>query len=300
MKNKSLIFACFSLLAACTMSSCSNSNNGPVYKLIIAGMTDTAERRQSIDFSNPYYQSELVLVCKSSEGIDSNKVYSESEVAEILDGKILISQTGTVTDDMIEDVFVKKFNAIRANSVDSFTTASISVLNGQAFAFTAELPVAKAYVGGSEGQLTIMHIDENILGEENLASLGVSIGIKKGQSEFVSKLNEALDAISNDARNSIMEEMVSFNMNNNEAKDNVRSKLTGENGTIIIGLECNYPSFNWTEFEQNNYTYNITGKSTEFAEGYDVEIAYRIASYLGMTLEIEKMEWDALLPWANI
>ena len=72
------------------------------------------------------------------------------------------------------------------------------------------------------------------------------------------------------------------------------------NGKIIVGLECNYPSFNWTETSENNYTYKINGKSKEFAEGYDVEIAYLLAKSLDMTLEFEKMEWDALLSWANL
>jgi ABC-type amino acid transport substrate-binding protein len=145
----------------------------------------------------------------------------------------------------------------------------------------------------------VIYIEDNILSAEDDASLSVSIGIKKGNDEFGSQLNTALDSITTETRESIMEQMVNFNLTNDEANDNIRTKLTGSKGKIVVGLECNYPSFNWTETEQNNFTYPIAGKSREFAEGYDVEIAYLLASALDMTLEIQKMGWDALLIWAN-
>lgn len=281
------------------LTSCgSESSETNTYKLVIAGMTDTEERRQSIDFTDPYYTSELVLVVRSDSGLSSDKVYIDSELKEILKDKILVSQNGTVTDDMLS-IFVDNYGAIRANAVDSFTTAALQVRANQAFGFTAELPVAKGYVNSSEGELMLIHIDENILGEENLASLSVSIGIKKGNDEFVASLNDVLEDITTDTRNEIMTEMVDFTESNDEEKDNIISSITGNNGTIIIGLECNYPSFNWTETTPNNYTYPIIGSTGQYAEGYDVEIAKIIAKELDMTLEIEKMEWDALLAWAN-
>lgn len=302
MKTKITLLAAVAVLSigAATITSCGGSEPaGPTYKLVIAGMTDTEERRQSIDFTNPYYQSELVLVCSKTDSIDTNHVYTADELRPILEGKTLVSQNGTETYRML-DIFVEQFGAIKANAVDSFTTAAINVMNDKAFAFTAELPVAQSYVNGNPDKLVIMHIDENILGPENLASLSVSIGIKKNNSEFVSSLNTVLDGISTDERNNIMTDMVQFNEQNNEPTDNIRTKITGTNGTIVVGLECNYPSFNWTEVRQNNYTYPIKGKSNEFAEGYDVEIAIRLATALNMTLEIQKMEWDALIAWVNV
>ena len=298
-RNLFLFGALFALTSASVLSACGNSS-GNTYKIIIAGMTANEERRRSIDFTDPYYQSELVLVCQNDQSIDFDHVYNREELETLLDGKILVSQRGTITYTMIEEIFVPEFNCIAANAVDSFTTASILVSNNQAFAFTSELPVALSYVNGSDGKLNILHIENEILGEENLAELSVSIGIKKGNDEFLANLNSALNEISTSTRVDIMEKMVNFNANNNEPTDNIRDKYTGSNGKIIVGLECNYPSFNWTETSENNYTYKINGKSKEFAEGYDVEIAYLLAKSLDMTLEFEKMEWDALLSWANL
>ena len=278
------------------LASCGDSSD-QTYRLIIAGMTDTEERRESIDFTDYYYESELVLVVRKDSSLSDEHIYSEEELASILNGQNLISQTGTITYDMI-DVFVEKFNAKKMNAVDSFTTAALNVTNGAAFGFTAELPVAQSYVGGN-ADLMLIHIDKNILGDL-LNELKVSIGIGKGNDEFKESVNSVLANISTEKRNEIMTEMVAFNSNNNESTDNIKSEIVGSNGTIIVGLECNYPSFNWTETSPNNYTYPISGLSNQYAEGYDIEIAKIIAEELNMTLLVQKMEWDALLPWAAI
>lgn len=280
------------------ITSCGPKEEGETHRLIIAGMTDTAERRESIEFTNPYFQSELLLVTRKTDSLDSEHVYTREELSTILNNQVLVSQTGTETYRML-DIFVNEFGAVKANAVDSFTTASVQVITGNAFAFTAEEPVALSYAYRNPDDLMVLHIEEDILGAADYASLSVSIGVKKGNTEFVNKVNGALDEISQEERSQLMDKMVQFNLSNNEESDNVRTLLTGTNGTIIIGLECDYPSFNWTKVTQNNYTYPIVGKSAEFAEGYDVEIAYRIAKSLNMTLEIEKMGWDALLAWVN-
>lgn len=297
MKNKLFLIAavCAAVIGGAT--SCSPSDEH-TYKLVIAGMTDTAERRESVDFTNPYFRSDLVLVVQKSDDFDSDHIYTAEELETILNGRVLVSQLGTETDRML-DIFVEKFNAIHANPVDSFTTAALQVSNGIAFAFTAEKPVAQSYINGNQDTLMMMQIEENILSANDYAALSVSIGLAKGNEEFISSVNEVLDGISNDERNELMETMVDFNFYKNEPTDNIRRKYTGKNGTIKVGLECNYPSFNWTSFTQNNYTYPIAGKAAEYAEGYDIEIAYRIAVALDMTLEVYKMEWDALLIWAN-
>lgn len=297
MKNKVFLIAALCAATIGGATSCSPSNDN-VHRLIIAGMTDTAERRESIDFTNTYYQSELVLVTRKTSELSSDHVYTAEELTPILKDQILVSQSGTETYKML-DIFVEEFGAIKANAVDSFTTACIQVTTNKAFAFTAEKPVALSYVNRNIDELMVLHIESSILGEDIYASLGVSIGIKKGETEFVNKVNGALVEISSEERDNLMTMMVDFNLTNNEATDNIRTALTGTNGTIIVGLECDYPSFNWTETSQNNYTYPIVGKSGEFAEGYDVEIAYRIAKTLNMTLEIEKMAWDSLLAWVN-
>ncbi len=65
--------------------------------------------------------------------------------------------------------------------------------------------------------------------------------------------------------------------------------------TLKIGMECGYAPFNWTQLDDSNGAVPISG-STDYAGGYDIEIAKKIADGLGMNLEIVKTEWDGLVP----
>jgi len=168
---------------------------------IIAGMTDTAERELSIDFTNEYYHSELVLVTKKSIAEQYTSAISADDFGSFISGKMLVSQSGTVTDDIIGDVFTT-YGAIRNNPVDTFAIAAQNVSSGGAFAMTAELPVANSIVS-SFTDLGIVHIDQSILGD-SLSSLGVSIGIKKGNTALQTSLNSALAEITADQRLSLM------------------------------------------------------------------------------------------------
>ncbi|MCK6206455.1 transporter substrate-binding domain-containing protein [Bacillus infantis] len=70
---------------------------------------------------------------------------------------------------------------------------------------------------------------------------------------------------------------------------------SSESDTFKVGLEAGYAPFNWTQKDDSNGGVKIKG-SAEYAGGYDVEIAKKIADGLGKELEIVKTEWDGLVP----
>ena len=70
---------------------------------------------------------------------------------------------------------------------------------------------------------------------------------------------------------------------------------SGEDGTFKVGLEAGYAPFNWTQMNDSNDGVKIDGNA-EYAGGYDVEIAKRLAKDLGKELVIVKTEWDGLVP----
>lgn len=72
-------------------------------------------------------------------------------------------------------------------------------------------------------------------------------------------------------------------------------KETGAGGTFKVGLEADYPPFNWTQIDNSKGAVPIDG-AKEFAGGYDVEIAKKIAEGLGKELIIVKTDWDGLGP----
>lgn len=64
---------------------------------------------------------------------------------------------------------------------------------------------------------------------------------------------------------------------------------------LVVGLEADYPPFNWSETESNDYNYPISGQPNLYAAGYDVEMAKLIAEELGMELEIRMIGWESLI-----
>lgn len=68
-----------------------------------------------------------------------------------------------------------------------------------------------------------------------------------------------------------------------------------ESGEFRVGLECDYPPFNWTQIDDSNGAVPISG-TKEFAGGYDVEIAKLLADGMGKELVIIKTTWAGLPP----
>ena len=65
-----------------------------------------------------------------------------------------------------------------------------------------------------------------------------------------------------------------------------------------VGMECGYAPFNWAQVEQTEGSVPIDGNQG-YADGYDVQIAKKIAEGLGRELVIVKIEWDGLIPALN-
>lgn len=70
---------------------------------------------------------------------------------------------------------------------------------------------------------------------------------------------------------------------------------SSDDNTFRVGLEAGYAPFNWTQNNDSNGAVKIKG-SSEYASGYDVEIAKKVAEGLGKELVIVKTEWDGLVP----
>ena len=69
-------------------------------------------------------------------------------------------------------------------------------------------------------------------------------------------------------------------------------------GTFRVGMECDYPPFNWTQVEADENSVPIEG-GMGYAGGYDVEIAKQIAAGLDKELVVVKVEWDGLIQKLN-
>ena len=75
----------------------------------------------------------------------------------------------------------------------------------------------------------------------------------------------------------------------------VQSVSAADKKTLKAAMECGYAPYNWTQPDDSNGAVQISG-SSDYAYGYDVMMAKKIADELGYDLEIVKLDWDSLVP----
>ena len=83
-----------------------------------------------------------------------------------------------------------------------------------------------------------------------------------------------------------------------EDKESSSDSSSSEKDTFVVGLEAAYPPFNWSQKDDSNGAIKMDN-APEYAGGYDVEIAKRIAEGLGKELVIVKSDWEGLIPSLN-
>ena len=69
-----------------------------------------------------------------------------------------------------------------------------------------------------------------------------------------------------------------------------------EDGVLTVGMECTYAPYNWTQPDDANGAVAIVNNPGNYANGYDVTIAKKIAERYNVKLEIMALEWGGLCP----
>ncbi len=74
------------------------------------------------------------------------------------------------------------------------------------------------------------------------------------------------------------------------------ASTTSGKKVLKVGMECAFAPYNWTQADNSNGAIPISNTTGEYANGYDVMMAKKIADAIGYDLEIVKTEWDGLAP----
>ena len=83
-----------------------------------------------------------------------------------------------------------------------------------------------------------------------------------------------------------------------DAADTTEATL-GDGKTLRVGMEAAYAPYNWQVSEESEYTIPIDNVDGAFADGYDVQVAKRIAEALGMEPVAVKLDFSALIDSLN-
>ena len=159
---------------------------------IIAGMSPTEERKATLDFSDPYYTSELVVVVRK----DSK--FANAKSLEELSGAMLTGQLNTFHYSVIPQIPGVK----QATAMDTFPAMIIATRSGAVDGYVAEKPGAEADCLANP-DLTYIVFDE---GKGFVASEGdvsIAVGLKKG-SPLAEEINAILAQIPQADRDAMM------------------------------------------------------------------------------------------------
>ena len=168
--------------------------------LIIAGMSPTAERAEAIDFSNPYYYSDLVLVVRK------NSTYASAKSLSDFSGAKVAAQINTLHDDVIDQIS----GVHHATALSDFPTLTVSVKSTDIDAFVSEKPVALAIVGNNP-DLTFVSFEDGEgfkLTEEDATGLFVSVGMKKNSDSLLESVNKVLNNLTDEDRDELMNKAI--------------------------------------------------------------------------------------------
>lgn len=157
---------------------------------IIAGMTDTPERRESVSFTEPYYESEMVVV------VHGESAYADITSIQELSGAAVVGQADTIYDEVIDQID----GVEHLTPQESFSRAILSVSAGEADALVGELPAAMGAVAANP-ELVIVRFED---GNGFVADTTVSVAIRLEDDQLEADLNAALAEITEEDRTQMM------------------------------------------------------------------------------------------------
>ena len=151
---------------------------------IMASMSITPERLQTIDFSDKYYNTPTVIV--GTKGVEM------APTAEGLAGKIIGVQTSTV-----HEAYVQKYFAPTAAEVKIYQTqdeANQDLAAGRIDATQADSIALDSFLA-SEAGMACCEMKGAVADDKEILGLGVGAGVRKGDDALKAKINEGIAKI---------------------------------------------------------------------------------------------------------
>lgn len=164
--------------------------------LVIAGMSPTSERRKSLDFTNSYYESDIVVVVKK------NSKYSNAKTLNDFMGARITGQLNTIHYNLIDQLK----GVVKKTSMENFPSMVVALNSDKIDGYIAEKPSALS-AEFSDSSITHVEIHKNGF-KYNSNEVNVAIGLKKGNIELKDRVNKALSKIDKDTRDNLMRDAI--------------------------------------------------------------------------------------------
>jgi ABC-type amino acid transport substrate-binding protein len=158
---------------------------------IIAGMTDTPIRRQTISFSDPYFETRSVMI------VLPNSPFASATTVADFTGARVVAQAGTIQNDLIAEL-VESDGWIQGTAYPTYPDALTALLSGSSGfdAILAELPFAEQMVSQLGDVIEVITIvdEEGELNDDFLVT--VSVGVRKSDTALLEGIQTALASLS--------------------------------------------------------------------------------------------------------
>lgn len=161
---------------------------------IIAGMSPTADRMESIDFSDIYYTSDLVMVVKKGGKYDGATSIHDFKGAKIT------AQLNTFHYTVIDQIE----GVLKQTAMDNFPAMRVALESGIIDGYISERPEGVSAEAANSNFKMVEFTDGFETSPEDTA---IAVGLKKG-SELTAKINEALAKVSEEQRKELMDNAI--------------------------------------------------------------------------------------------
>jgi putative lysine transport system substrate-binding protein len=160
---------------------------------IIAGMSAREDRKVSVDFTDNYYTSELVIVVKKD-----SQFASATSLADFAGAKIT-GQLNTLHYDVISQITDVKLQT----AMETFPAMIVALTSGKIDGYVSEKPGAVSAME-SNSDLTFIEFADGKGFETSPDDVAVAVAIAKGQEDLIKSINEILAGITEDDRIDLM------------------------------------------------------------------------------------------------
>ena len=164
--------------------------------LIVAGMSATADRKQSIDFTDDYYTSDLVVV------VQKDSPYAGAKGIDEFQGAKITGQLSTLHYDVIDQMA----GVDKQTALDTFSTMIVAVQSGKIDGYVSERPGALSAVA-SNPSLSFVEFESGRGFDYSGEEVSIAIGLKQ-DSPLKEEINKILAGISAEERARLMDEAV--------------------------------------------------------------------------------------------
>ena len=161
--------------------------------MIVAGMSPTAERKESIDFTDAYYTSELVIVVRKDGAYASAKTLNDFSGAKI------VAQVGTYHEEAEKQIP----GAVIQTSMDDFSTMILALNAKTVDGYIAEKPGAIANCKVNSDFTYIDLVNNGTGFTVSAEDVDIAVGLKKN-STLREQINSILSGLTQEMRDNFM------------------------------------------------------------------------------------------------